>query len=284
MEWDDLKYVLATARSGSFLGAAHLLKVTHTTVGRRIKALERDLGQPLFKRTRDGVEATDLCRRILPTAETIENQIRQIVLASEAEPAEPEGHVRVHTAAWIIEHLLIPELPRFHDQFPKVQVFFFIDVVEAVTDSTTPALSLRFEVMAKRSEVETRVADIPFSLYRMRGADDAHLKWATTHGVNVAMRTAGWLQDQGVSSKQISLFASDASSLRKAVETGHYKGLLPDYLAGQTGNLVRVNKGPPELIRRLRSITPRRSLAQPEVQAVLSWLTDTVRNSPAALR
>ena len=118
----------------------------------------------------------------------------------------------------------------------------------------------------------------------MRGADDAHLKWATTHGVNVAMRTAGWLQDQGVSSKQISLFASDASSLRKAVETGHYKGLLPDYLAGQTGNLVRVNKGPPELIRRLRSITPRRSLALPEVQAVLSWLTDTVRSSPAALR
>ena len=284
MEWDDLKYVLATARAGSFLGAAHLLKVTHTTVGRRIKALERDLGQPLFKRTRDGVEVTDLGRRILPTAEDIENQIRQIVLASEAETAEPEGHVRVHTAAWIIEHLLIPELPRFHEQFPKVQVFFFIDVVDAVADSTAAALSLRFEVMAKRSEVETRVADIPFSLYKMRGADDAHLKWATTHGVNVAMQTAGWLEDQGVSSKQISLFASDASSLRQAVETGHYKGLLPDYLAGQTGNLVRVNKGPPDLIRRLRSITPRRSLAQPEVQTVLSWLTDTVRSSPAALR
>lgn len=55
MDWDDLRYFLATMRAGSTAGAARSLGVRHTTVGRRISALEATLGARLFLREASGM-------------------------------------------------------------------------------------------------------------------------------------------------------------------------------------------------------------------------------------
>lgn len=277
MEWDDLKYVLAVARSGSFLGAAHLLKVTHTTVGRRIKSLERDLSQPMFKRTRDGAEPTDICKRILPTAEEIEQQVQHISITTAAKTVEPEGPVRVHTAAWLIENVLIPSVPSFQAAYPKVQLFFVGDVVDTIVDSRTPAMSLRFDVMAKRNEVEAEIAQFPFSVYHRRDMDPENLLWATVSGGPIRMQTTAWLENMGISPRQVELLANDAQLIRAAVRTGVYKGMMPELLGDADTSLARLSDGPPDLVRRLRSIIPRRIRAHAEVQAVLGWLKETLK-------
>ena len=277
MEWDDLKYVLAVSRTGSFLGAAHLLKVTHTTVGRRIKTLERDLGQPLFKRTRDGAEPTDICKRIIPTAEDIEQQVQHISLTAATETVAPEGAVRIHTAAWLIEHVLMPRVPDFQTDYPKVQLFFVGDVVDTIANTTTPALSLRFDVMAKRNEIEAEVAQFPFSVYHHRDVDPDTLCWASVSGGPIRMRTTSWLENVGVSPAQIDVLANDGQLVRAAVKTGKYKGMMPELLGEADPSLTRLTSGPPDLTRKLRTITPRRVRAHPEVQAVLGWLRDALK-------
>jgi len=276
MEWDDLKFVLAVARTGSFLGAAHLLKVTHTTVGRRIKSLERDLGQPLFKRTRDGALPTEICKRIVPAAEEIERKVQHISVSATNEVVEPEGPVRVHTAAWLIEHVLIPQVPRFQDAFPKVRLFFVGDVVDTITDNSMPALSLRFDVMAKRSEVEAEIAQFPFSVYHRADVAPDDLKWVTVSGGPIRMRTTTWLESVGIASDTVGILANDAQLVRAAVRTGEYKGMMPEMLGDADPSLNRLNSGPPDLIRTLRTITPRRVRTQPEVQTVLDWLGETL--------
>jgi hypothetical protein len=40
LNWDDMRFFLALCRTDSFVAAAHELKVTHSTVARRISALE----------------------------------------------------------------------------------------------------------------------------------------------------------------------------------------------------------------------------------------------------
>lgn len=279
MEWDDLKYVLATARSGSFLGAAHMLKVTHTTVGRRIKSLETDLGQQLFHRTRDGVEATELCLQLIPTAEDIEQKVREITMSVETREVQPEGRVRLHTAAWIIQHILIPAFPAFRVRFPKIQVFFVSDVVDSIIDPSAPAVSLRFDVMAKRNEIESRICDIPFSVYRAKDAESSRLQWATSHGGKVTIQTSEWLRHEGVQNQDIALLATDAEIVRQSILTGQFRGLLPDFLAKHDPRLVRENAGRPELTRQIRSIAARRSANTPIVRAVLDWSTNVVRQS-----
>lgn len=277
VEWDDLKYVLAVARSGSFLGAGHLLKVTHTTVGRRIKSLERDLSQPLFKRTREGAEPTDICKRILPAAEEIEQQVQHISITTATETVEPEGPVRVHTAAWLIENVLVLSAPTFHAAYPKVQLFFVGDIVDTIVDSKTPALSLRFDVMAKRNEIEAQIAQFPFSVYHRCDKNPQTLRWAMPSGGPVPLRISAWLEKFRISLDQIDLLANDAQLIRAAVCTGIYKGLMPELLGDSDSSLKRLSDGPPDLVRRLRTITPRRIRAHAEVQAVLGWLKETFR-------
>ena len=50
INWDDLRYLLAVARSGSMSGAARALDVNHATVIRRVRSLEKQLGSSLFDR------------------------------------------------------------------------------------------------------------------------------------------------------------------------------------------------------------------------------------------
>ena len=54
MEWSDVRIFLAVMRSGSYGEAARRLGVSHPTVGRRIKVLEAQAHQALFRRTPDG--------------------------------------------------------------------------------------------------------------------------------------------------------------------------------------------------------------------------------------
>jgi hypothetical protein len=48
--WDDLKVLLALARGGSVAGAARELKVDHSTVSRRLAAMEQGFGAQLLVR------------------------------------------------------------------------------------------------------------------------------------------------------------------------------------------------------------------------------------------
>lgn len=54
VNWDDLKFVLAVAESGSVAGAARALSVNHATVLRRVTAFETASGKEVFERTAQG--------------------------------------------------------------------------------------------------------------------------------------------------------------------------------------------------------------------------------------
>ena len=75
MNWDDLRFVLALSRAGSLARAARELKVDHTTVGRRIEAVEAGLGVKLFTRTSTGYLPTAEAERLLPDIELVEASV-----------------------------------------------------------------------------------------------------------------------------------------------------------------------------------------------------------------
>ena len=58
LDWDDLRYALAIGSAGSLAAAARTLGVNHTTVLRRLDALEAQLGSRLFDRLRSGYQPT----------------------------------------------------------------------------------------------------------------------------------------------------------------------------------------------------------------------------------
>lgn len=58
MNWDDIRIFLAVARSGQILGAAKRLGINHTTVARRLTALEAALSTTLLTRRTNGSTLT----------------------------------------------------------------------------------------------------------------------------------------------------------------------------------------------------------------------------------
>ena len=75
LDWNDLRYFLAVADHGSTLAAGRALRVSQTTVARRIAALEEALGHPLFERRQAGYVLT-------PDGEALLDRARQVEAAA----------------------------------------------------------------------------------------------------------------------------------------------------------------------------------------------------------
>lgn len=120
-DWNDLRYLLAIARTGTLTSAARELGVEHTTVGRRLAALEGALGKRLFTRGPDGLVATSAAREILPLAEEIAARVDAIDRRISGEDARIEGIVRVTTSE-ALSGYLVKQFVALRERHPQLVV------------------------------------------------------------------------------------------------------------------------------------------------------------------
>jgi DNA-binding transcriptional LysR family regulator len=120
MQWDDLQYFLAVARSGQLARAALNLRVDATTVGRRLRRLEADLGETLFEQARDGQVLTTSGERLLARVEMMERAA--IDIGADRGDGRVSGVVRVSASegfgTWFVAH----HLRRFAEANPGISV------------------------------------------------------------------------------------------------------------------------------------------------------------------
>lgn len=118
----DLQLLLALVRGRTLAGAAERLKVDASTVFRSIKRVEKDLGELLFERSRQGYEPTELARELAAHAERIESQLQEAREAALKSSAEPSGVLRISTTDTLLHGLLLPVLGRFTAAYPKIEL------------------------------------------------------------------------------------------------------------------------------------------------------------------
>src|SRR3546814_7630837 len=100
MDWDNLKVALAISRTGSLTKAAQMLGIDQSTAGRRLSALEGDLGIILFVRSKTGFALTAAGEAAIGPAVEVERRherLTEAVLPPTAGPAgivPPPGHPR----------------------------------------------------------------------------------------------------------------------------------------------------------------------------------------------
>jgi len=122
MKWDDLKIFLAVARHKKLADAATELRIDITTISRRIRRLEDDLGQTLFERLRSGHQLTANGEKLLVTAEQIETNFENIDRAKENATHTPSGTIRISVAEGFGTEILAPILGKFSAQFPEIEI------------------------------------------------------------------------------------------------------------------------------------------------------------------
>lgn len=97
MEWSDLPIFLAIARTGQLARAADALEIDATTAGRRLRRLEKAVGERLFEQGPDGQSLTVAGERLLTHAREMER-----VAAAIGRP-EPGGAARGTVRASVSE-------------------------------------------------------------------------------------------------------------------------------------------------------------------------------------
>jgi len=107
MNWDDIKLFLALARRKKLSAAAKDVKMDVTTISRRIKRLEDDLGQTLFERLRTGHVLTANGQELFLLAEQIESNFDGIRRTSLKSSNMPSGTIRISVAEGFGSELLI---------------------------------------------------------------------------------------------------------------------------------------------------------------------------------
>ena len=193
INWDDLRFCLAVAREGSVTAAARKLDVNHTTVSRRITALEQELNVTLFDRSTSGWLVTPVGETILGSAEHMADEVNSIRRVVQADRQELSGKLRVTSVDICIQRLLLPPLKAFARQYPDIEV-------ELIASTEMLDLSVHDADIAFRSTNEPppnvvgkHIADFAYAVYAgeelyaryledPRGVSAITLSWSAAAG------------------------------------------------------------------------------------------------------
>jgi len=113
---------LEVARRGNVSRAAEAMFVTQPTLTARLHALERELGEPLFARTRRGMRLTDAGRAFLPYAERALRAVRDGKQALADARSASAGRLVLGAAPAVSTYVLPAILQRFAGTNPRIEV------------------------------------------------------------------------------------------------------------------------------------------------------------------
>jgi DNA-binding transcriptional LysR family regulator len=290
-EWDDVKYFLAVARHGSTLAAAKALKLSQSTVQRRITELERKLGRELVVRHVTGYRLTEFGEEMLPYAE----QIERAALAFEQRKATIDrgeaGLIRVTCPEPIVYRIMRSGLlDRFHARHPKLRIEFvmsdqYVDLARGDADVALRSGDVDDDVLVGR-----KIADSLWSVYASkvyierngrpeRVADLGQHASVGFDGPMASNRAANWLQEVAPNAA-VAARVSSVLGLVSVAKSGVAVVPMPIALGDAEPELVRLFEPVPDLTRSWRILTHPDRRRTPAVAAFFDFVAGEI----AALR
>ena len=284
-DWNDLRYFLAVAESGSTLAAGRTLRVSQTTVARRVAALEAALGLTLFERRQAGYAPTPAGEALLEQARSVKAAADAFAEASGAQARDASGTVRLTTLEIYAETILLPILRDLHDAHPAIHIE--LDTAEEPRDLAAGAA----DVALRGSNGPTggglvgrRIAADPWTLYCSRSYAEEHgvprnraalagHPFIGGGGDKVWRRYRAWLERHGLQGS-VAIHHASVTGMLAGVRSGFGLAVLPSFVADRDPGLVRCLppiEGDPAS---LWLLTHERLRHTPRVRIVMDFLGD----------
>lgn len=146
MELSQLRTFREVAEALSFTRASEKLKMTQSAVSHQIKALERELGEPLFIRAKRGVRLSDAGKLALEYAERILEEADALRERIAGGDREPRGHVRAAAATQAFVHLFAGLFESFMREYDGIELSFrtTVSTEQTVSDILNGAADVGF--------------------------------------------------------------------------------------------------------------------------------------------
>ncbi len=291
-EWNDLRQVLAIARAGSLAGAAAALGLNHSTVFRRLNAIEGDLGVKLFERLASGYQPTEAGERLVAAAERMESEALAVDREITGRDARLSGRLRVTSSETLAYRFLTGEIAHFSRIHPGIQVELTIDNRQLDLSRRETDVALRAARPNESGLFGRKLADIPWSIYGARKylarrpgprsirdlTAHALIGWASSAPT---VQAAEWLA-RHVPGESIVYRSSSLINQFTAARAGIGLALLPCYLADGESGLKRVLPPIAGLLPELWMITHDSLKATARVRAFMDLVGEGIRRAMKA--
>lgn len=245
MDWNDLRLVLAVAREGTLSGAARKLRVTHSTVFRRLGAIEEALGVRLFERFRDGYSATPAGEATAALAARFADDFVALERRLSGQDLRPSGTVRIATTDTICT-MLMRHVSALRAAHPEIRLEITISNAMANLTRREADVAIRPVPEAPETLVGRRIAGIAHAIYGSRddvagndGRDLSNREWVGLDDTLATTVIGRWMHAHVLNARTV-LRVDSLPALRDAARAGLGIALLPCYLGDDDDRLRRI--------------------------------------------
>jgi DNA-binding transcriptional LysR family regulator len=279
--WDDLRCFLLAAQARTLAGAARAAGVQHTTISRRLTALERSLGAALFVRGPEGLTLMPMGAQLLPLAQKVAHDmqaVREFV-------ASRRNRVRLALPSGFIA-LFADDLARLAAERPEITLEIVSGGQIADLQRGDADLAMRIGPIQDPDLVARSLGEVGSSLYASprylqqhpAPADPSDLSGhrVVAFGAELsAMPAARWLEASAIQAVVV-LRTNEMTTMIEAAASGAGLALLPCLLADPDPRLQRLT--PQVLARRGLSLVYRREQrGSRPVRTVAAFLVEALR-------
>ena len=256
MDWDKLRVFHAAAEAGSFTHAGERLNLSQSAVSRQISNLEQSLNIALFHRHARGLILTEQGEVLFITVRDIFSKLATTEALISEGRERPKGNLRITSTVAFGSTWLASRIGRFIEVYPEVNVTLFIndfeldlsmrqaDVAVRLTPPKQPDLiqrhlkTIRFHLYASPRYVETN--GIPKSIQDLSD----HRIVIYGESISLPYIEANWLlsllSGSDKMKQQKIVRVNNVYGIFRAVQGGVGIAALPDYLAAEDPNLLRI--------------------------------------------
>lgn len=244
--WDDLRFVLAVAETGSVSEAARNLSVTHATVLRRVAAFEEQHGEPIFLRGPRGYKVLPDKQEVLEAAQEVEAAVLAVDRLLSGSNASLKGPVRITSTDSLCQSVLPPIVTDIGAAYPELRLSLHsanrhLDFNRMAADITVrPALQLEDTLIGEQA------GKLICAVYRQAGEHSADPPWLPLEGPLARSKPGQWMASN-IRKSQLGIGSDSFMVQQNLVAQGAGQSFLPTMLAEQDARLTRATSGVPDI-------------------------------------
>lgn len=280
--WDDLKVFLVLAREGSARAAAEKLNLHHSTVSRRIEALETAYGVRLFDRLPSGYAITAVGQELMVEAVQIEDQINNIDRQLLGKDARLTGEIRVTLPDGFAINLLMPDIVAFMKQYPGIELILVASYEV-------------FDLTRRQADVAIRITENPpehlvgYKVVRYACATYASVNYLETHdpardpkecywiGWGDCITYPDWTKKSEFPDVPVRGQISNPAIQVSAAKAGLGMARIPCFLGDVEPDLRRVPPGKADPCHNVWLLTHRDLRSTKRIQVFMQWIGNAFR-------
>jgi len=283
MDWNSMKVFLEVAEHRNLMVAAKTLKMSHSTVFRRLQSLEEDVGSRLFERENGIYQLTELGEELSELGKSVSNSFDDIERHIIGRDMSPQGSVKITCPTSFAYTHLPHALQALSHLHPKINLEVLVSDQAVNMRNRIADIALRVTAAPPEFLVGRQIREFQWAVYASKEylaihGEPTHLADLVRHqfigaaGSLAEMEAFTWLDKKHLDN--IVLRSDDLVTMSHMASTGMGLAILPDDL--KTPNIERLFTFKPATPNKLWILTHPDLRKVERIKIVMKHLTQSL--------